>query len=105
MKDEILSKYGCVEVSAIEMYSDIFRLGEGLIQHKNEPGGVFKTNPIAIAHNGSFGEHIIMFEDEFEKRLNDLPRYSWAYMEQNAGTGSFSYPGLVVSRSNVVRTT
>lgn len=80
MKDEILRKYGCTEVGATEMYSDIFRLGQGYIQQKNEPSGFFKTNPIAVAHNGSFGEHIIMFEDEFEERLSSLSDYSWAYM-------------------------
>ena len=49
MKDMVLNNFGCVEVSAIEMYSDIIRLGQGLIQQKNEPGGFFKINPIAVA--------------------------------------------------------
>ena len=38
----------------MEVYSDIFRLGDGFIQTEGEPGGLHKANPIIL---GSFGGH------------------------------------------------
>lgn len=80
MKEKVLSRYGFTEVSPIDFYTDIFRLGEHLIQEKDEKGGQFKTNPIAIAHRAGHVRHIIMFEDDFEARLQELGDYDWAYM-------------------------
>ena len=36
----------------MEVYSDIFQLGDGFIQTEGEPGGLHKANPIIL---GSFG--------------------------------------------------
>lgn len=39
MLEDILKKYGVVEVSAMDVYSDIFHLGENRIQTHNESKG------------------------------------------------------------------
>ena len=43
---KVLEKWGAKPVTPIEVYTDIFHLGEGLIQSKNEPPGEYKANPI-----------------------------------------------------------
>ncbi len=50
--ESVLLEYGASEVSAMEVYSDIFQLGDGFIQTEGEPGGLHKANPIIL---GSFG--------------------------------------------------
>lgn len=37
MKDKILKRAGFTEVTALEMYTDIFKLGQHYIQVCNEP--------------------------------------------------------------------
>lgn len=80
MKEKVLAQFGCNEVAPLDMYTDIFKLGEGRIQYSGEPSGMFKTNPIAIASQNNRRRRFIMFEDEFEARLNELAKYDWAYM-------------------------
>lgn len=80
MKDKILTSAGFSEVSAIEMYSDIFKLGEHWIQERGEKPGLFKTNPIAVVGNGQRSRQVIMFEDEFEEQLESFRNCDWAYM-------------------------
>lgn len=80
MKDKILTSAGFSEVSAIEMYSDIFKLGEHWIQERDEKPGLFKTNPIAVVGNGQRSRQVIMFEDEFEEQLESFRNCDWAYM-------------------------
>lgn len=41
--ESVLLEYGASEVSAMEVYSDIFRLGDGFIQTEGEPGGLCKA--------------------------------------------------------------
>lgn len=45
MFDEIIKKWGGHEVSAMQVYTDLFGLGEGLIQRQDEEPGEFKSNP------------------------------------------------------------
>lgn len=75
--ESVLLEYGAFEVSAMDVYSDIFQLGYGFIQTEGEPSGEHKANPIIV---GSFGGHYdedgklegdrvrrrILFEDTFE---------------------------------------
>ena len=46
MLDEVLRKWGYDEVTPMDAYADIFRLGSGLIQRMGDPSGNFKTNPL-----------------------------------------------------------
>lgn len=80
MKDRILKRAGFTEVTALEMYTDIFKLGQHYIQVCNEPAGLFKTNPIAIIDDGHSTRQVIMFEDQFEQCLNEFATFKAAYM-------------------------
>jgi len=43
MLEDVLKKWGGVEVGAMEVYSDMFNLGYNEIQMNGEESGVFKT--------------------------------------------------------------
>lgn len=74
MLEDVLLSYGGIEVSAIEVYSDIFHLGDNKIQRFNEPNGVYKSNPLAYFKNDGFikGHYRILFDDTFEDTLKEL---------------------------------
>lgn len=62
----------------MDVYSDIFRLGDGLIQTDGEAPGRHKANPIVL---GSFGGRMrrrILFEDTFEETLAEMQEADWA---------------------------
>lgn len=69
MLNDVIVKYGGVKVEPLQVYKDIFRIGEGYIQKENEPRGSYKANPIAYFKNkGEKNGHFrIMFEDKFEE--------------------------------------
>ena len=77
---ETLLKWNCHPIKPIEMYSNIFKLGEGLIQTRNEPPGYFKTNPLIIGYDGVRVHTRILFEDEFESLLAEFQEYDWAFI-------------------------
>lgn len=58
----------------MELYTDMFRLGEGYIQRSDEPPGQFKANPIGYYRNkgASSGHFRVFFEDTFEETLQEL---------------------------------
>lgn len=76
MFEDVLKSWGGVEVSAMDVYSDIFRLGYDEIQNKNEVHveGEYKANPIAYWRNNddTSGHFRIMFDDTFEDTLKEL---------------------------------
>lgn len=74
MLQDILEKWGGYEVTPMELYSDIFKLGEGYIQRSDEPPGQFKANPIGYYRNkgANTGHFRIFFEDTFEETLREL---------------------------------
>ena len=89
---DVLTEFGGSEVSAMELYSDMFRLGSGLIQRSDErPSDTTesKANPIVL---GAFGGHDdgsghiaggrmrrrILFEDTFEETLSEFQSADWA---------------------------
>lgn len=69
MLRDIIEKYNGVQIEPLEVYKDIFKLGQGFIQKENEPSGSFKANPIAYFKNDDeeHGHFRIMFEDRFEE--------------------------------------
>lgn len=75
-----LETWGCNEATPMSLYANIFRLGDGLIQKKGEPSGLYKTNPIIVGNNGSFPIKRVMFEDEFESLLSQFQEYEWAIL-------------------------
>lgn len=82
MLSDVLIDWGAVEVTPMEVYTDIFKLGDGYLQKENEPPGLFKANPIAYWKNekDSKGHFRIMFEDTFEDNLKELQRADFAIL-------------------------
>lgn len=71
MIEELIKEYGGVECTAMEVYSDIFKLDEDYIQSEHEPAGEFKANPLIYFKNKneSKGHYRILFKDTFEEVL------------------------------------
>ena len=71
MLEDVLKMWNGYEVSPIEVYSDIFKLGEGYLQKENELPGMYKTNPLLYYRNNNetTGHYRILFEDTFEEVL------------------------------------
>ena len=76
--DEVLEKWGGVEVDAMTVYSDMFNLGYGDIQSEKQETRNMVANPLGYWKNGEFnnreikGHYRVMFEDTFEERLKEL---------------------------------
>lgn len=74
MLEDIIKEWGGREVTAMDVYRDMFRLGEGYLQKENEPKGEYKANPIAYWRDEGkeHGHYRVMFEDTFEETLKEL---------------------------------
>lgn len=74
MLQDVLSKWGAYEVTPMEVYTDVFKLGEGYIQRSDEPAGEYKSNPIGYFRNkdADTGHFRVLFEDTFEEVLQEL---------------------------------
>ena len=73
MLEDVLIRWGGYEVGAMEVYTDIFKLGTNQIQRNGEKSGEFKANPIGYWKNGdSKGHYRIFFDDTFEETLKEL---------------------------------
>lgn len=81
LADEIMA-WGGVEVSAMDVYTDIFNLGFNEIQMENEPPGAYKANPIGYYKNNDAqkGHFRIMFDDTFESTLKVLQDADFAIL-------------------------
>ena len=68
MLSDVIERYGGMKIDPLDVYKDIFRIGEGFIQKEYEKGS-FKANPIAYYKNENedHGHFRIMFEDKFEE--------------------------------------
>ena len=79
MLEDVLGKYGASEVSAMEMYGDIFRLGTGFIQRSPEIGSkVHKANPIILGSFDGVIRRRILFDDRYEEILREFQEADWA---------------------------
>ena len=69
MLSDVIKRYGGEKMDPLDVYKDIFRIGEGFIQKEYEDSGSFKANPIAYYKNENedHGHFRIMFEDKFEE--------------------------------------
>lgn len=74
MLQDVLSKWGAYEVTPMEVYTDVFKLGEGYIQRSDEPAGEYKSNPVGYYRNKNAdkGHFRVLFEDTFEEVLQEL---------------------------------
>ena len=79
MLEDVLGKYGASEVSAMEMYGDIFRLGTGFIQRSSEIGSkAHKANPIILGSFDGVIRRRILFDDRYEEILREFQGADWA---------------------------
>ena len=76
--ESVLLEFGAYEVSAMDVYSDIFQLGTGFIQRDGEPGGRYKANPIILGSFGGKRRRRILFEDTVEETLAEFQKADWA---------------------------
>ena len=76
MLEDVLKRWDGQEVTAMDVYRDMFQFGEGYLQKENEPGGLHKANPIGYWKNDgeAHGHYRIMFEDTFEELLPELQK-------------------------------
>lgn len=75
-------------MTPMDVYRDMFHLGEGLIQRENEPPGEHKANPLGMfSDNGKDFRYRILFEDTFEAVLAELQSHKTAF------TNGISYFG------------
>ena len=74
MLQDILEKWGGYEVTPMEVYTDVFKLGEGYIQKSGEPAGQFKANPVGYykKKGEERGHFRILFEDTIEEILEEM---------------------------------
>lgn len=78
MLDSVLGDYGASEVSALDVYGDIFRLGEDFIQRSGEGTGEHKANPIVLGSFGGVIRRRILLEDTFAETLAEFQGADWA---------------------------
>lgn len=80
MLEDVLKRYGLKEVTAMEVYTDMFKLGEGCIQTSTEKPGEYKSNPIGYWKDDDKekGHWRIFFEDTFEEILKELQEADFA---------------------------
>lgn len=76
MLQDVLSKWGACEVTPMEVYTDVFKLGEGYIQRSDEPSGEYKSNPVGYYRDkdADSGHFRVLFEDTFEEVLQELQK-------------------------------
>ena len=74
MLQDVLKEWGAHEVTPMEVYTDMFKLGQGYIQRSDEDPGEFKANPIGYykKKDEEKGHFRIFFEDTFEETLQEL---------------------------------
>lgn len=79
MLEDVLREWGAEEVSAMDVYTDIFRLGEGCIQRSGEDRNG-KSNPLVyMKNNGTeHGQYRVLLEDTFEQTLKEAQGYDFA---------------------------
>ena len=82
MLEEIIRIWGGHEVSAMQVYTDLFGLGEGLIQRQDEEPGAFKSNPLGYWKNDGEqrGHRRILFDDTFEETLKEMQEADFSIM-------------------------
>lgn len=74
MLSDVIVKWGGVEVLPMELYRDMFWLGDGLLQTSEDEPGLFKTNPVGYYKYEKHprGNFRVLFEDTFEEVLAEM---------------------------------
>ena len=76
MLQDVIAEYGGKEVTPIEVYTDMFKLGEGYIQKYNQGSNELKANPLGYwkNDNAKTGHYRVFFEDTFTETLEEMQR-------------------------------
>jgi len=82
MLQDVLLKWNAVEVDAMTVYSDMFSLGDGVIQKEKHESYNMQGNPLGYWKNRGHkkGHYRIMFDDTFERTLKELQEADFAIM-------------------------
>ena len=77
---DVLKAWEFAEVSAMDVYRDVFRFGEGFIQKTDGSSGKYIANPIGYWKNDKdkHGHFRVFFEDTFEETLRELQEADFA---------------------------
>lgn len=78
MLADVLTGHGCYAEAPIDLYEDMFRLGQGYIQRSGEAPGSFKGNPLVLGKAGDAMHRLILFEDTFYETLTEAQGWDWA---------------------------
>ena len=100
MLEDVLREWGASEVTAMEVYSDIFSLGDGLIQRSGDESRNGKSNPLGYwkdSHTQK-GHYRIMFDDTFEDTLRELQEADFAIIN---GVSYFGRKNLQASANKM----
>lgn len=78
--EEIIKAHGGIEVPAIELYRDMFKIGEHMLQSNSKNIRDMVANPLIYMknHAESKGQYRILFEDELEKVLDEASTFDFA---------------------------
>lgn len=87
--EKVLQDFGLEKVSSIDVFEDIFKIGEGFLQNANEPSGLFKANPVGWFSDGKTykdkngkikqsWKYRIFFEDTYADVLQELQEHKFA---------------------------
>ena len=80
MLSEIVEKWGGRVEAPMDLYTDVFHLGEGYLQSDGESSGKFKANPVILGKSGDRMHRKILFEDTFRDTLEEFCTYDWAFV-------------------------
>lgn len=80
MLGDVIEKWGGAAEAPMDLYTDVFHLGEHFIQVENEPPGRFKGNPLVIGFDGERNHRKILFEDTFAETLAEFQAMEWAFV-------------------------
>lgn len=88
--EKVLEDFGLEKVSSVELFEDMFKIGEGFLQNANEPSGLFKANPLGWFSDGKTykdkktgkikqsWKYRIFFEDTYIDTLQELQQHKFA---------------------------
>jgi hypothetical protein len=76
MLQDIIEKWGGKEVTPIEVYTDIFKLGSGYIQKYNQEERNKVANPLGYykSDTSKTGHYRVFFEDTFTETLEEMQK-------------------------------
>jgi len=80
MLEDVLTSWGGTEVTAMELYSFVFKLGYGYLQKQGkEDAQNYKANAIAYMRNegSDKGKYRVLFDDTFEETLKEAQEYDF----------------------------